>query len=102
MKSTYKTKAREVIISHLKRHTEQRGISFLIRKIMTCCVADMSFVGFICGYPKAYELDDREWVEISGIFRKRFDDEMQRNIPVCRVMELKEIDRPEKEIISLI
>ena len=72
------------------------------RMIMTCCVADMSFVGFICGYPKAYELDDREWVEISGILRIRFDDEMQRNIPVCRVMELKEIDRPEKEIISLI
>ncbi len=72
------------------------------RMIMTCCEADMSIVGFICGYPKAYELDDREWVEISGILKVRFDDEMKRNIPVCRVTELKEIDKPDKEIISLI
>ena len=41
---------------------------------MTCCEADMSFAGLICEYPKAYELDDREWVKISGILRVRFDD----------------------------
>jgi len=70
--------------------------------IMTCCEADMSFVGFICGYQKAYELDDREWVEISGFLRTRFDDEIQRNIPVCRVTKLKKIDKPDNEIISLI
>ncbi|WP_442857293.1 TIGR03943 family putative permease subunit [Butyrivibrio sp. ob235] len=48
------------------------------------------------------QIDDREWVEISGILRIRFDDEMQRNIPVCRVTDIKEIDKPDKEIISLI
>ncbi len=72
------------------------------RIIMTCCEADMSFAGLICEYPKAYELDDREWVKISGILRVRFDDEMQRNIPVCRVVEMRRIENPDKEIISLI
>lgn len=72
------------------------------RIIMTCCEADMSFAGLICEYPKAYELDDREWVKISGILRVRFDDEMQRNIPVCRVVEMRRIEKPDKEIISLI
>ena len=72
------------------------------RIIMTCCKADMSFAGLICEYPKAYELDDREWVKISGILRVRFDDEMQRNIPVCRVVEMRRIEKPDKEIISLI
>ena len=72
------------------------------RIIMTCCEADMSFAGLICEYPQAYELDDREWVKISGILRVRFDDEMQRNIPVCRVVEMRRIEKPDKEIISLI
>lgn len=72
------------------------------RIIMTCCEADMSFAGLICEYPKAYELDDREWVKISGILRVRFDDELQRNIPVCRVVEMRRIEKPDKEIISLI
>ncbi len=71
------------------------------RRVMTCCEADMTFVGIICGYPKAYELDHREWVEISGIMRVRFDEEMQRNIPVCRVTELRKIQAPRNEIISL-
>lgn len=72
------------------------------RIIMTCCEADMSFAGLICEYSKACELDDREWVKISGILRVRFDDEMQRNIPVCRVVEMRRIEKPDKEIISLI
>ena len=50
--------------------------------IMTCCEADMSFIGFICGYPKAYELDDREWVEISGIV---FATEFNKNGKICKL-----------------
>ncbi len=72
------------------------------RQIMTCCEADMSFAGIICGYPKAYELKDREWVEISGILKVMFDDEMQRDIPVCRVTGLSKVKAPENAIISLV
>ncbi|MBO6240881.1 MAG: GTPase [Butyrivibrio sp.] len=72
------------------------------RQIMTCCEADMSFTGIICGYQKAYELENKEWVEISGILKVRFDEIMQRDIPVCRVIALKRVDAPEVEIISLL
>ncbi|MCR5421240.1 MAG: GTPase [Lachnospiraceae bacterium] len=72
------------------------------RKIMTCCEADLTFLGIICGYPKAYELENREWVEIYGIMRVRFDDILHRDIPVCRITELKKIAPPDNEIITLI
>lgn len=72
------------------------------RQIMTCCEADLSFIGIICVCLNAYEINNREWVEISGILRVVFDDEMKRNIPVCRVTEIKKIITPENEIISMI
>jgi hypothetical protein len=72
------------------------------RQILTCCEADLSFAGIICGYPKAYELENREWVEVSGIMRVRYDEEMQRDIPVCRVIGLSKIKTPENEIFTLV
>ncbi|MCR5399095.1 MAG: GTPase [Lachnospiraceae bacterium] len=70
------------------------------RQVMTCCEADMSFAGLICGYHKAYKLKNREWVEITGVIKVRFDELMQRDIPVCRVTGLKKVSAPENEVIS--
>ncbi len=72
------------------------------RLIMTCCEADMSFLGIICGYPKAYELVDKEWIEITGLIRNIYDEEMKRKIPVCRVLELERVSAPENEFVSMI
>ncbi len=72
------------------------------RLIMTCCEADMSFMGIICGYEKAYELENKKWVEVTGIIRVVHDDEMNRQLPVCRVLELSECTEPESEYVSII
>ncbi len=72
------------------------------RQIMTCCAADMSFTGIICGYPKAYELENREWVEINGIMRTQYDEEMKRDISVCRVTELQKAEEPDIDYVTLI
>ncbi len=72
------------------------------RLIMTCCEADMTIMGIICGYPKAYELENKEWVEITGIIRVVVDKEMDREIPVCRVIDLKKGTAPEDEFVSMI
>ncbi len=63
--------------------------------------ADMSLVGIICGYPKAYELENKERVEITGIIRIVVDKELGREIPVCRVLELKQCVSPEDEYVSI-
>lgn len=72
------------------------------RRILTCCEADLSFMGIICGYPKAYELENKEWVEITGVIRVVVDKEMGREIPVCRVLELKKSMAPDNEFVSMI
>jgi len=71
------------------------------RRVMTCCEADLSFMGIICGYPKAYELQDREWVEITGVLRVRYDEMTKTDIVVCRVTELQNAEAPQEEILTL-
>lgn len=72
------------------------------RLIMTCCEADTSFLGIICDYPNAYVLEDKEWVEVTGLIRNIYDEEMKRQIPVCRVLELEQVSTPENEFMSMI
>ena len=72
------------------------------RQVMTCCEADMLLTGIICGFPKAYELENREWVEVTGILSVRYDEFMQRNIPICSVIELNKVEKPENDIVSLL
>ncbi|MCR4897022.1 MAG: GTPase [Lachnospiraceae bacterium] len=72
------------------------------RRILTCCEADLAFAGILCGYPKARELQDKEWVEVAGTLKVIYDEEMERRIPVCRVKELKRGIPAGEEIISLL
>ena len=72
------------------------------RYIMTCCAADLTFVGMISSYFKAYELENKEWVNVTGIIKVVYDSEMKRKVPVCRVIELEKAKQPEEEIISLL
>ncbi len=72
------------------------------RQVLTCCAADMAFVGIICAHPKAYEYEDREWVEISGTVKVRYDEELQRKIPVCKAETIERADVPENEAITLV
>ena len=80
---------------------EDSEIQFVAgRHIMTCCAEDMQFTGIICSYVKSYELANGEWVSVSGIIRVEYDKEMKKEIPICRVLELEQIDAPEEEIIK--
>lgn len=72
------------------------------RYVMTCCEADMTFVGIICSYYKAYELENKEWIRVNGMVRIAYDEEMKRNVPVCRVIDVERINPPKDELISLI
>ena len=72
------------------------------RFIMTCCEADMTLVGIICSYFKAYELENKEWVDISGIVKVSYDTETKKTLPICRVTSVKRIEEPENDIINLV
>ncbi|MCR5102625.1 MAG: GTPase [Butyrivibrio sp.] len=72
------------------------------RYIMTCCEADMTFLGILCSYMKAYELKNKEWVNVTGIIKITFDEAENRNIPVCRVTKLEKAVTPKNEIVNMI
>jgi len=38
----------------------------LVRPLMTCCVADVAYIGFICDYESASQLADDDWIQIEG------------------------------------
>ena len=69
---------------------------------MTCCESDMTLTRIICVYPEANKLQNKEWVDVTGIIRVRYDETLKRDIPVCRVVELKKSETPGREIITLV
>ncbi|MBQ9871629.1 MAG: GTPase [Eubacterium sp.] len=52
------------------------------RFAMTCCAADIAFVGFKCYYGGAKTLKDREWVMVTGTIQKEFYPEFGGEGPV--------------------
>lgn len=52
------------------------------RFAMTCCAADIAFVGFKTYYNGAKSLKDREWVMVEGEIKKEFYPEFQGEGPV--------------------
>ena len=49
---------------------------------MTCCAADIAFVGFKTYYAGSRSLTDREWVIVEGEIRKEYYPEFQGEGPV--------------------
>ncbi|HCA22443.1 MAG TPA: GTPase [Lachnospiraceae bacterium] len=52
------------------------------RFAMTCCAADVAFVGFKCYYGGAKSLKDRDWVIVEGTIEKEFYPEFEGDGPV--------------------
>ena len=52
------------------------------RFAMTCCAADIAFVGFKCYYGASKNLKDRDWVIVDGTIKKEFYPEFQGEGPV--------------------
>lgn len=82
------------------------GISFLMATFSTIrggiCEADMTFIGLICSYFKAYEIENKDWISVTGVIKIAYDEVMKRNVPVCRITELEKTHQPKNETISLI
>ncbi|MBO4292116.1 MAG: GTPase [Lachnospiraceae bacterium] len=71
------------------------------RQVMACCEADISFIGFLCSYPKAYELKNREWIRAVGKMKMIYDEAAGRQVPLCRITSLEVTEAPEEEIMTI-
>ncbi len=69
------------------------------RMAMTCCEADMVFLGYLCHFPEAYKWADKTWVTITARIRKEFVKQYGEEGPVLYAEKL-EPAQPVTQVVS--
>ncbi len=70
------------------------------RKVMTCCAADMQFIGYIAEYDKVDELTNKEWVSVTAKITYEFRTEYRKKGPVLQCISVEKAEPPVNEIVS--
>ncbi len=71
------------------------------RKVMTCCAADTSFIGYISFYDKIKELDNKQWVMVTGTVKNEFQMAYKKKGPVVYCTEVTPCEAPKEELVYL-
>lgn len=69
------------------------------RFAMTCCVDDMTFIGFKCKYDKAAEIPHKSWVIVTAEMKSEFALEYRGKGPVLYALDIEPAEKPEDEYI---
>ena len=69
------------------------------RFAMTCCAADIAFVGFKTYYGGAGSLTDREWVMVEGEIKKEYYPEFQGEGPVIYATSVAKTSPAAEELV---
>lgn len=102
-------------IDHLERYVG-RTIRFLARVVkrrefpagyfvpgrlaMTCCAADMTFLGYIAVWDRADSLHDKDWVRLTARVENEYFEGYGEEGPVLHVLEAAPEKAPKDEVIS--
>lgn len=70
------------------------------RMAMTCCADDMSFLGYVCKYEKAAQLEQRSWVKITAVVKKEYWDDYHGEGPILYAVKVEKTKAPKEEVIS--
>lgn len=69
------------------------------RFAMTCCVDDITFIGFKCKYGKAAEIPHKSWVTVTAEMKTEFALEYKGKGPVLYALDIQPAEKPEDELI---
>ena len=75
------------------------GIMVPGRFAMTCCVDDITFIGFKCKYPKEKEIPHKSWITITAEIRVEFAMEYKGKGPVPYPISIEPAEKPEDELV---
>ena len=70
------------------------------RMAMTCCAEDMSFLGYVCKYEKAAQLEQRGWVKVTAVVKEEYWKDYDGRGPVLHALKVEKTRAPKEEIIS--
>lgn len=77
----------------------KKGVFIPGRFAMTCCVEDITFVGFKCRFDKAAEIPHKSWITITAEMKNEFALEYKGKGPVLYALEVEPAEKPEDELI---
>ena len=77
----------------------KKGMFVPGRFAMTCCAADIQFVGFKCKYPKADEIPHKSWITITAKIKVEFAKEYRGKGPVLYPVSIEPAEKPEDELV---
>ena len=84
----------------LKPENFPKGAFVPGRMAMTCCAEDMSFLGYVCKYEKAAELEQRGWVKVTAVVKREYWKDYDGEGPVLHAVKVEKTRAPKEEIIS--
>lgn len=95
LKKTVRFKAQVYTSAMLGKNTFVPG-----RFAMTCCAADIQFVGFPCTYDKARTLTNREWVTVTAIVGNKMHIAYKgKKGPVLTAIKVEPAIKPEEDVV---
>ncbi|MCD7709682.1 MAG: GTPase [Clostridiales bacterium] len=77
----------------------KKGIFVPGRFAMTCCIEDVTFVGFKCKYDHADEIPHRSWIDITAEVKVEFAREYKGKGPVLYPVTIEKAEKPEDELV---
>lgn len=77
----------------------KKGMFVPGRFAMTCCVDDVTFIGFKCKYPDADKIAHKSWINITAEVRVEFSKEYRGKGPVLYPVVIEEAEQPIDELV---
>ena len=70
------------------------------RFVMTCCVEDIQFMGFVCQWDKAETLTQRDWVNVTAKVSLRYHKMYKEMGPVLTALEVTPAEKPLEDVVT--
>ena len=85
-------------VAHTKK--VEKGCFVPGRFIMTCCVEDIQFMGFVCQYDGAQELEQRSWITVTAKISLRYHKLYKEMGPVLTALSIEPAEKPEQDVVT--
>jgi G3E family GTPase len=85
-------------VAHTKK--VEKGCFVPGRFVMTCCVEDIQFMGFVCQYEGAQELQQRSWVTVTAKISLRYHKLYKEMGPVLTALEITPAEKAEQDVVT--
>lgn len=77
----------------------KKGVFVPGRFAMTCCIEDVTFIGFKCKYEKENEIAHKSWIDITAEIHVEFAREYKGKGPVLYPISIESAEKPEDELV---